>query len=53
MKITRRIKYGKFKGYTIRESKYGWYDLYSPNGISQTVGKLNLHDILKIIKGIQ
>ena len=36
MKIVKRIKTGKLKGYTIRKSKYGWYDLYSKEGISQT-----------------
>lgn len=49
MKIFRRIKKGPLKGYTIRKSKYGWYSLYSSNGVSQTVGKLSLEDIEKII----
>jgi hypothetical protein len=50
MKIQTRIKTGKLKGYTIRKSKYGWYDLYSSNGISQTQGKNTLQEIKEIIK---
>ena len=50
MKIQTRIKIGKLKGYTIRKSKYGWYDLYSSNGISQTQGKNTLQEIKEIIK---
>jgi hypothetical protein len=36
MKIVKRITKGNFKGYTIRKSKFGWFDLYSKEGISQT-----------------
>ena len=50
MKIQTRIKTGKLKGFTIRKSKYGWYDLYSSNGISQTQGKNTLQEIKEIIK---
>ena len=50
MKIDKRIKQGKLKGWTIRKSKYGWYDLYSSNGVSQTRGKHTLEEINEIIK---
>jgi len=50
MKIEKRIKTGKLKGYTIRKSKYGWYDLYSGGGASQTRGKHTLNEIKEIIK---
>jgi len=50
MKIEKRIKTGKLKGYTIRKSKYGWYDLYSDGGVSQTLGKHTLDEIKEIIK---
>jgi hypothetical protein len=50
MKIEKRIMRGKLKGWTIRKSKYGWYDLYSNNGVSQTQGKHTLEDIKNIIK---
>jgi hypothetical protein len=50
MKIQTRIKRGKLKGYTIRKSKHGWYDLYSDGGISQTTGKHTLEEIKEIIK---
>jgi hypothetical protein len=49
MKIVRRIETGKLKGYTIRKSIHGWYDLYSKNGCSQTQGKHTLEELLKII----
>jgi len=49
MKIVKRIKRGSFKGYTIRQSKYGWYAIYSKNGVSQTIGKLTLAKIMEII----
>lgn len=49
MKIEKRINRGKLKGWTIRKSKYGWYDLYSSNGVSQTAGKHTLEEIKKII----
>ena len=45
MKIETRIKTGKLKGWTIRKSKHGWYDLYSDSGISQTKGKHTLEEI--------
>jgi len=50
MKIEKRIKRGALKGWTIRKSKYGWYDLYSGSGISQTSGKNTLEEINSIIK---
>lgn len=50
MKIETRIKTGKLKGWTIRKSKQGWYDLYSDGGISQTQGKHTLEEINQIIK---
>ena len=50
MKIVRRIKTGKLKGYTIRKSKFGWYDLYSKSGISQTGRKNTLEELNKTIK---
>lgn len=49
MKIVTRILIGKYKGYTIRKSKYGWYDLYSSSGVSQTTGKNTLEDIKAIL----
>ena len=50
MKIHRRIKRGLLKGWTIRKSKHGWYDLYSANGVSQTEGKQTIEQINSIIK---
>jgi len=50
MKIEKRILRGKLKGWTIRKSKHGWYDLYSSNGVSQTQGKNTLEQIKQIIK---
>jgi hypothetical protein len=50
MKIVRRIKTGKLKGWTIRKSKHGWYDLYSSNGVSQLQGKSTLEEVNEIIK---
>ena len=50
MKIEKRILRGKLKGWTIRKSKHGWYDLYSSNGVSQTQGKNTLEEIKSIIK---
>lgn len=50
MKIEKRILRGKLKGWTIRKSKHGWYDLYSSNGVSQTQGKNTLEEIKQIIK---
>lgn len=49
MKIIKRIKTGRLKGYTIRKSKYGWYALYSQNGVSQTQGKNTLAEIKHIV----
>lgn len=49
MKIFKRIKSGKYKCYTIRQSKYGWFDLYSPGGISQIGQELTLEQIKDII----
>ena len=50
MKIHIRIKKGRLKGWTIRKSKYGWYDLYSDSGVSQTQGKHTLKEIKEIVK---
>lgn len=50
MKIEKRILRGKLKGWTIRKSKHGWYDLYSSNGVSQTQGRNTLEEIKQIIK---
>lgn len=50
MKIEKRILQGKLKGWTIRKSKHGWYDLYSNDGVSQTQGKHTLKEIKEIIK---
>jgi PII-like signaling protein len=53
MKIVERIKSGKLKGWTIRKSKHGWYDLYSSNGVSQTQGKHTLDEIIEIVESKQ
>ena len=53
MKIETRIKTGKLKGWTIRKSKHGWYDLYSSSGVSQTKGKHTLNEIKKIIANLK
>jgi hypothetical protein len=53
MKIETRIKTGKLKGWTIRKSKHGWYDLYSSNGVSQTQGKHTIDEIKEIVKSKQ
>jgi hypothetical protein len=50
MTIVQRFTKGKLKGYTIRKSKNGKFDLYSCNGISQTTGKNTLNDIYNIIE---
>lgn len=51
MLIVKRIKHGPLKGYTIRKSKNGWYDVYSSNGVSQSTGKLeNIEAALLFIK---
>ena len=50
MKIERRIISGKLHGWTIRKSKFGWYDLYSKEGISQTNGKNTYEEIIELIK---
>jgi len=49
MKIENRILSGKLKGWTIRKSKHGWYDLYSSSGVSQTTGKHTLVEIQALI----
>jgi hypothetical protein len=49
MQIVKRILKGKLKGWTIRKSKHGWYDLYSNTGLSQTEGKHTLDEIKEII----
>lgn len=53
MKIEKRILRGKLKGWTIRKSKHGWYDLYSSGGISQTQGKHTLDEIQRLIIELQ
>ena len=50
MKIETQIRTGKLKGWTIRKSRQGWYDLYSSKGVSQTQGKHTLEEIKEIIK---
>jgi hypothetical protein len=50
MKIHKRILSGNLKGFTIRKSKHGWYDLYSNSGVSQTQGKHTLEEINQIVK---
>jgi hypothetical protein len=50
MKIIKRIRFGALKGWTLRKSKNGWFDLYSSNGVSQTSGKHTLEEIEEIIK---
>ena len=50
MKIIKRILSGKFKGYTIRQSKNGWFDLYSSIGVSQLNKKNTMNDINNFIK---
>jgi hypothetical protein len=50
MRIFKRIKTGKLKGWTIRLSKSGWYDLYSDSGVSETNGKHSLDEIGEIVK---
>ncbi len=50
MKIYKRIKRGVLKGYTIRKSKYGWYALYSQNGVCQSLGEKTLTQLKELIK---
>ena len=50
MKIYKRILRGEYKGYTIRESKHGWFSLYSSNGVCQTAEKHTLESINEIMK---
>jgi len=50
MKIVRRIKSGSLKGWTVRKSKHGWYDLYSSGGVSQTIKKNTLEEVNQEIK---
>lgn len=50
MKIVVRIKRGKLKGWTIRKSKNGWYDLYSDRGISQSIRRLTISEVKDLIK---
>lgn len=52
MKIHSRIKKGQLKGWTIRQSKYGWYDLYSSGGASQMGRKSTLEEVTEKIKAI-
>jgi hypothetical protein len=52
MKIFKRITRGKLKGWTIRVSKFGWYDLYSSGGISQFSKKNSLEEIQEVIKNL-
>jgi hypothetical protein len=53
MKIYKKIKIGKLKGWTIRVAKSGWYDLYSDSGVSQTTFKHTLPEIIDIVKVMQ
>lgn len=50
MKIYKRIGRGVLKGWTIRKSKFGWFDLYSSCGVSQTDTKNTLKEVEEIIK---
>lgn len=52
MKIYKRITTGNLKGWTIRVSKNGWYDLYNERGVSQTTNnkKHTLNEVNEIIK---
>lgn len=50
MKIVKRIKFGVLKGYTIRKSKFGWYSIYSSNGVSQTSSQLTLEEANGFVK---
>jgi hypothetical protein len=50
MLIVKRIRYGKLKGYTIRKSKFGWYDVYSSSGVSQGTKKMTLEEANEFIK---
>lgn len=45
MRIIHIVKKGYLKGYTIRQSKHGWYDLYSDSGISQDSRRETLEEI--------
>lgn len=40
MKIVLKYKIGLPKGYSIRKSKYGWFSVYSENGVCQSAYKL-------------
>lgn len=53
MKIEKRILKGKLKGYTIRKSKKGWYQLYSSNGVSQTGMIETLEEMQEIINQLE
>jgi hypothetical protein len=53
MKIEKRITRGILKGWTIRKSKHGWYDLYSSNGASQTCRKNTLEEVNNKIKELK
>lgn len=50
MQIVKRIKHGKLKGYTIRKSKFGWYDVYSSSGVSQGLKQMTLEEVNEFIK---
>ena len=47
MKIVERINKGVYKGWTIRQSKQGWFSIYSSNGICQNSGKLESMEQVK------
>jgi len=53
MKIHTKIANGKLKGWTIRKSKNGWYDLYSNGGVSQTKGRHTFEEIKIIISDLE
>ena len=53
MKIVETIKNGKLKGWTIRKSIWGWYDLYSKEGVSQTIGKNTREQIQEHINELE
>ncbi len=53
MKIYQRIMDGSLKGYTIRKSKKGWYNLYSNDGVSVTKGINTYQEVVSAIKSFQ
>lgn len=50
MKIVKRIHRGALKGYTIRQSKFRLFALYSKNSVSQTSGKITKEQVFLIVR---